>query len=155
MHFVAYFSLPFLVFVFIPFTVVLFCLYLFSGSRHVTNNPVAAHRPKSAMGAKVANEQANKKRAQAPRKGPFAIKVFFLGSSSPPCQLVVTSTDTMETVKQKIEFQQGIPAERMHLFVGRRQIGAATSGSKSKGKKGPTVGSVGLKPGQELNVALS
>jgi hypothetical protein len=55
----------------------------------------------------------------------------------------------MEIVKQKIEFQQGIPAERLHLFVGRKQIGEGSSG-----KKGPTVGSIGLKPGQELSVAL-
>ena len=124
-----------------------------TGTRHLqreTGNPVG-YRPKSAAAAKVANEQSTLQRSKAPKRGPFAIKVFFLGSSSPPCELVVTGTDTMEIVKQKIEFQQGIPAERLHLFVGRKQIGEGSSKGK---KKGPTVGSIGLKPGQELSVAL-
>ena len=138
---------------FLFFSTFFFSFPLNTGTRHLqraTGNPVG-HRPKSAAAAKVANEQSTLQRSKAPKRGPFAIKVFFLGSSSPPCELVVTGTDTMEIVKQKIEFQQGIPAERLHLFVGRKQIGEGSSKGK---KKGPTVGSIGLKPGQELSVAL-
>ena len=121
-----------------------------SGQNRATNNPVAQHkRPTSAAAAKVSNDQARKKRST---KGPFALKVFFLGSSSAPCEIVVSSSDTLEVVKSKIEFQMGVPSERMHLFVGRRQVGNSSHGKK----KGPTVGSVGLNPSNpELNVALS
>ena len=121
-----------------------------SGQSRATNNPVAQHkRPTSAAAAKVSNDQARKKRST---KGPFALKVFFLGSSSAPCEIVVSSSDTLEVVKSKIEFQMGVPSERMHLFVGRRQVGNSSHGKK----KGPTVGSVGLNPSNpELNVALS
>ena len=124
------------------------CLNI-SDRRRATNNPVA-NRPRSATAAKVANQQFVKKQSQVPKHGPFGIKVFFLGSSTPPIELVVNSSDTMETVKCKIEFQHGISAERMHLFVGRRQIS-----SNASGKKMPTVGSCGLKPGNELNVAFA
>jgi len=117
--------------------------------RRATTNPVA-NRPRTAAAAKVANQQFVKKQSQVPKHGPFVINVFFLGSSTPPIELVVNNSDTMETVKSKIEFQHGISAERMHLFVGRRQIS-----SNASGKKMPTVGSCGLKPGNELNVAFS
>ena len=131
----------------------LFCSLFFSFFSFLlvgaTNNPLVT-RQKSAAAAKRANQKAVKKGTQIPKHGPFAIKIFFLGSSSPPCELVVSSSDLLSTVKQKIEFQQGIPAERMHLFVGRRQIGESTGG-----KKGPTVGSVGLKPNQAINVVLN
>jgi hypothetical protein len=103
-------------------------------------------RPKSAASAKIAKKSFMKKQSQAPKNGPFAIKVFFVGSSTPPISLVVSRSDSMDTIKRKIEFQHGIPAERMHLFVGNRQIEMTAGG-------GPTVGSVGLKPGQELSVA--
>ena len=86
------------------------------------------------------------------RRGPFVIKVFFLGGCSlPPSELIVTSSDTMQALRQKLEFQHGIPAERLHLFVGQQRVNLD---GENKKRKNLTVGSIGLRPESELQVAI-
>ena len=79
------------------------------------------------------------------------IKVFFLGNSLPPSELIVTSSDTMQALRQKLEFQHGIPAERLHLFVGQQRVNLD---GENKKRKNLTVGSIGLRPESELQVAI-
>jgi hypothetical protein len=96
---------------------------------------------------------AKKKKAGGTRRGPFVVKVFFMGGRGlPPSELIVTASDTMHALRQKLEFQHGIPAEKLHLFVGQRRVNM-DSGGGSKGKP-VTVGSIGLRPESELQVAI-
>ncbi len=97
------------------------------------------------------SRQEQKKAAEwSTRHGIFSVTVFFVGSAVQPCELAVAQSDTVQTLKQKIEFMNGYPAHRMHLFVKNRQVPDDTDG-----RKPVTVGMLGLKPGQELRVALA
>jgi hypothetical protein len=96
---------------------------------------------------------AAKKKSGGTRRGPFVVKVFFMGGRGlPPSELIVTASDTMHALRQKLEFQHGIPAEKLHLFVGQRRVNVDGHGGK-KGKP-VTVGSIGLRPESELQVAI-
>lgn len=104
------------------------------------------------MQEKVKKSRQEQKKASewSARHGIFSVTVFFVGSAVQPCELAVAQSDTVQTLKQKIEFMNGYPAHRMHLFVKNRQVPDDT-----EGRKPVTVGMLGLKPGQELRVALA
>lgn len=91
--------------------------------------------------------------SKKPGRGPFTVKVFFIGSGRglPPSELIVTASDSVSAIQQKLEFQHGIPSERMHLFINQRRVNVEAAAGKNKAI---TAGSIGLHPNSELQVAI-
>ena len=102
--------------------------------------PKAKLKPKPTPKSKSKQKLKQRQKQKQQQKRVFQVKVVTADKSCPPFMLTVICSDTIAAVKRKIEFREGLPAERTLLYFAGKRIQDERE----------TIDSIGITPSQNI-----